>query len=144
MRVAAVSSKLVMMLGKTTLQRMICTLLECAVNALSLIDSSDGVYSQDMNNGLNGSDAEYGIYGYYKSLTSTPQNVPFYSNIFVSMSSKIFLGVSIGAAHGLCCVLVHRQTVAFIQISRPILVITAECTCALMLSILGRFEGVHI
>ena len=40
MRVAAVSSKLVMMLGKTTLQRLICTLLECAVNALSLISTS--------------------------------------------------------------------------------------------------------
>ena len=37
MRVAAVSSKLVMMLLKTTLQRLICTLLECAVNALSLM-----------------------------------------------------------------------------------------------------------
>ena len=37
MRVVALSSKLVTMLGKTTLQRLICTLLECAVNALSLI-----------------------------------------------------------------------------------------------------------
>ena len=32
------------------------------------------------------------------------------------------------------------QTMAFIQISRPILVTSAEC----MLSMLGRFEGVHI
>ena len=37
MRVAVVSSKLVMMPGKTTLQRLICTLSECAVNALSLM-----------------------------------------------------------------------------------------------------------
>ena len=41
-------------------------------------------------------------------------------------------------------VLVYRQTMAFIQIPRPIMVISAECICGLMLSILGRFEGVHI
>ena len=41
-------------------------------------------------------------------------------------------------------VLVYRQTMAFIQIPRPILVISAECTCGVMLSILGKFEGVHI
>ena len=40
-------------------------------------------------------------------------------------------------------VLVYRQTMASIQSTRPILVISAECICSLLLSILGRFEGVH-
>ena len=39
MRVVALNSELVMILGKTTLQRLICTLLECAVNALSLFST---------------------------------------------------------------------------------------------------------
>ena len=41
-------------------------------------------------------------------------------------------------------VLVYRQTMASIQSTRPILVISAECICSLLLSILGRFEGAHI